>query len=96
MYDLYLKGRYFWNERTGEGFRQAADYFQQAIDKDPNYSAAYAGLADTFGLLSTWYIGPQNELMPKARAEALRALALDESLAEAHASLVLIRLARFN
>ncbi len=89
-YDLYLKGRYFWNKRTGEGFRQAADYFQQAIDRDPNYARAYAGLADTFGLMSTWYIGPQNELMPKARAAALRALELDDGLAEAHASLALI------
>jgi TolB-like protein/DNA-binding winged helix-turn-helix (wHTH) protein len=91
VYDLCLKGRYFWNKRTGEGFRQAANYFQQAIDKDPNYGAAYAGLADTFGLMSTWYEGPQNELMPKARTAALRALELDESLAEAHASLALIK-----
>ena len=90
-YDLYLKGRYFWNKRTAEGFRQAADYFQQAIDKDPSYGEAYAGLADTFGLMSTWYVGPQNELMPKARAAALRALEIDESLAEAHASLGLIK-----
>ena len=77
-YDLYLKGRYFWNKRTGEGFRQAVDYFQQAIDKDPNFASAYAGLADTFALMSTWYEGPQNELMPKARAAALRAVSLDE------------------
>jgi TolB-like protein/DNA-binding winged helix-turn-helix (wHTH) protein/Flp pilus assembly protein TadD len=90
-YDLYLKGRYFWNKRTEEGFRQAADYFQQAIDKDPNYGRAYAGLADTFALMTTWYIGPQSELMPKARTAALRALELDESLAEAHASLALIK-----
>jgi TolB-like protein/DNA-binding winged helix-turn-helix (wHTH) protein/Flp pilus assembly protein TadD len=90
-YDLYLKGRYFWNKRTGEAFRRAADYFQQAIDKDPNYGRAYAGLADTFGLMSTWFVGPQNELMPKARAAALRALELDESLAEAHASLALVK-----
>ena len=90
-YDLYLKGRYFWNKRTGEGFRQAADYFQQAIDKDPKYGRAYAGLADTFTLMSTWYVGPQSELMPKARTAALRALELDESLAEAHASLALIK-----
>ncbi len=90
-YDLYLKGRYFWNKRTAEGFRQAGDYFQQAIDKDPNYGRAYAGLADTFSLMSAWYLGPQNELMPKARTAALRALELDESLAEAHASLALIR-----
>jgi TolB-like protein/DNA-binding winged helix-turn-helix (wHTH) protein/Tfp pilus assembly protein PilF len=89
-YDLYLKGRYFWNKRTEDGFRQAADYFQQAIDKDPNYAQAYAGLADTFSLMSTWQIGPPNELMPKARAAALQALQIDESLAEAHASLALI------
>jgi len=89
-YDLYLKGRYFWNKRTGDGFRQAANYFQEAISKDPNYARAYAGLADTYGLMSTWYQVPQNEFMPKARAAALRALAIDESLAEAHASLGLI------
>jgi TolB-like protein/DNA-binding winged helix-turn-helix (wHTH) protein len=90
-FDLYLKGRYFWNKRTPEGFRQAADYFQQSIDRDPKYGRAYAGLADTFALMSTWYMGPQNELMPKARSAALRALELDESLAEAHASLALIK-----
>jgi TolB-like protein/DNA-binding winged helix-turn-helix (wHTH) protein/Flp pilus assembly protein TadD len=90
-YDLYLKGRYFWNKRTAEGFGQAAGYFQQAIDKDPKYGRAYAGLADTFSLMSTWYMGPQNELMPKARTAALQALQLDESLAEAHASLALIK-----
>ncbi len=90
-YDLYLKGRYFWNKRTPEGFRQAADYFQQAIDKDPNYGRAYAGLADTFSLMSTWYIGPQSQMIPKARAAALRALELEENLAEAHASLALIK-----
>jgi TolB-like protein/DNA-binding winged helix-turn-helix (wHTH) protein/Tfp pilus assembly protein PilF len=89
-YDLYLKGLYFWNKRTSDGFRQAADYFQQAIDKDPNFAQAWAGLADTYSLMSTWYTGPPNELMPKARAAALRALSLDEGLAEAHTSLALI------
>ena len=89
-YDLYLKGLYFWNKRTSEGFRQAAECFQQAIDKDPNYARAYAGLADTFALMSTWYLGPHNELMPKARAAALRAVELDEGLADAHTSLALI------
>jgi TolB-like protein/DNA-binding winged helix-turn-helix (wHTH) protein/Tfp pilus assembly protein PilF len=89
-FDLYLRGRYFWNKRTVEGFRQAADDFQQAIAKDPQYARAYAGLADTFGLISTWEMGPQSELMPKARAAAVRALELDESLAEAHTSLALI------
>jgi TolB-like protein/DNA-binding winged helix-turn-helix (wHTH) protein/Tfp pilus assembly protein PilF len=90
-YDLYLKGRYFWNKRTGDGFSQAAEYFQKAIDKDPKYGRAYAGLADTFSLMSTWFVGDQNELMPKARTAALRALQLDESLPEAHASLALIK-----
>ena len=89
-YDLYLKGRYFWNKRTLEGFQQAAQYFQQAIDKDPNYARSYAGLADTFGLMSTWGEVPQNEFMPKARTAALRALQIDETLAEAHTSLALI------
>jgi tetratricopeptide (TPR) repeat protein len=89
-FDLYLQGRYFWNKRTEEGFRKAADYFQQAIDRDPSYAPAYAGLADTDGLMSTYYLGPQNELMPKGRAAALKALELDDTLAEAHTSLALI------
>jgi len=89
-YDLYLKGRYFWNKRTADGFLQAAEYFQQAIRRDPNYARAYAGLADTFGLMSTWQLVPQNEFMPKARAAALKALEIDETLAEAHTSLALI------
>jgi len=89
-YDLYLRGRYFWNKRTSAGFWQAASYFQQAIAKDPGYASAYAGLADTFGLMSTWYAAPQQEFMPKAKAAALNALALDDSLAEAHASLALV------
>jgi len=89
-YDLYLQGRYFWNRRTKEGFQRAADYFQRAIDRDPLYAPAYAGLADTDGLMSTFYLGPQNELMPKGRAAALKALQLDETLAEAHTSLALI------
>jgi len=89
-YDLYLKGRYFWNKRTKDGFQQAAEYFQQAIAKDPNYARAYAGLADTFGLMSTWSLVPQNEFMPKARDAALKALRIDASIAEAHASLALV------
>ena len=89
-YDFYLKGRYFWNKRTREGFQQAADDFQKAIAKDPNYAPAYAGLADTYALMSTWQIAPQREFMPKARTTALRALALDETLAEAHTSLALV------
>jgi TolB-like protein/DNA-binding winged helix-turn-helix (wHTH) protein len=89
-YDLYLEGRYFWNKRTYEGFQQAAEYFQQAIAKDPNYARAYAGLADTLGLISVWHWGRPTELMPKARNAAVKALELDENLAEAHTSLALI------
>jgi TolB-like protein/DNA-binding winged helix-turn-helix (wHTH) protein/Tfp pilus assembly protein PilF len=89
-YDLYLKGRFFWNKRTEAGFHQAADYFQQAIDRDPNYARAYAGLADTFALLSTYNAGPSSYFMPKARAAALKALQIDDGQAEAHASLALI------
>jgi TolB-like protein/DNA-binding winged helix-turn-helix (wHTH) protein len=88
-YDLYIRGRFFWNKRTAEGFQKAAEYFQQAIALDPNYARAYAGLADTFGLMSTWSLG-QSRTMPKARAAALKALQLDETLAEAHTSLGLI------
>jgi TolB-like protein/DNA-binding winged helix-turn-helix (wHTH) protein/Tfp pilus assembly protein PilF len=89
-YDLYLKGRYFWNKRTKEGFQQAAEYFQQSVTKDPNYARAYAGLADTFALMGTWNLVPQKEFMPRARAAAVRALEIDETLAEAHTSLALI------
>ena len=89
-HDLYLQGRYFWNKRTSEGFQQATSFFQQAIAKDPNYAPAYAGLADTFALMSTWNEVPQQEFMPKARTAALKALQIDETSAEAHTSLGLI------
>ena len=89
-YDLYLKGRYFWNKRTKDGFQHAADYFEQSIAKDPNYARAYAGLADTFTLMSTWSFVSANEFVPKARAAALKALQLDDGLAEAHTTLALI------
>jgi len=89
-YDLYLKGRFFWNKRSKAGFQQAAEYFQQAIGKDANYARAYAGLADTYGLMSIYLLVPQNEFMPKARAAASKALGIDDTLAEAHSSLGLI------
>ncbi len=89
-YDLYLKGRYFWNKRTPDGFRAALQCFQQAIGKDPGYARAYAGVADSYAMMSSYYVAPHNELMPKARAAALKALALDDGLAEAHTSLALI------
>jgi TolB-like protein/Tfp pilus assembly protein PilF len=82
-YQLYLKGRFYWNKRTADGFVQAADYFQQAIAKDPNYALAYAGLADCYVLA----LGEQREKMPRAKDAASRAVALDPTLAEPHASL---------
>lgn len=89
-YDLYLRGRYFLNKRTAEGFQRAAENFQQAIERDPTYARAYAGLADTHALMSTYYLGASRDLIPKARSAALRALELDERLAEAHTCLALI------
>jgi TolB-like protein/DNA-binding winged helix-turn-helix (wHTH) protein/Tfp pilus assembly protein PilF len=89
-YDLYLKGRYFWNKRTGDGFEQAIHYFQQAIAKDPNYAQAYAGLADSYILLAAYSGAPPAESLQKARAAATKALNLDQGLAEAHTSLALI------
>ena len=89
-YDLYLKGRYFLNKRTPLGFQQAIDYFQQAIAKDPRYALAYAGLADSYALTSSYNLDPGGKLPPKAHAAALRALQIDENLAEAHTALALI------
>ncbi|MGB0036152.1 MAG: winged helix-turn-helix domain-containing protein [Candidatus Acidiferrales bacterium] len=89
-YDLYLRGRYFWNKRTADGFQRAVESFERAIAVDPGYARAHAGLADTYALMASYYVAPQSELIPKARAAALKALDLDENLAEAHASLALI------
>ncbi len=86
-YQLYLRGLYFWNKRSPQGFARALESFQDAIHKDPNYALAYAGLANTYTLLPAWALMPPKEGHPKARAAALKALELDESLAEAHAAL---------
>jgi len=86
-YHLYLKGRYYWNKRTGPALVKGRDYFRQAIDIDPNYALAYAGLADSYTVLATWNIVPSNEAFPKAKAAAIKALELDRTLSEAHASL---------
>jgi len=88
-YEAYLKGRYFWNKRTGDGLKKAIDYFSLAIEKDPNYAEAYTGLADAYALSGDWeyaILSPQ-EASPKAKAAATKALALDDSLGEAHTSL---------
>src|SRR5215470_10292572 len=86
-YRLYLKGRYHWNKRNPESFRKAAEYFGQALDKDPTYSLAYAGLADTYVYLSFFNVVAPREAMPKAKTAALKGLEIDQNLAEAHVSL---------
>lgn len=90
-YQLYLKGRYFWNKRTADGIRQSFDYFKKAIDIDPAFAIAYAGLADAYAL-GVWQDAlPQREYIPLAKAAALRALQIDETVGEAHASLGFVR-----
>jgi len=86
-YQLYLKGRFYWNKRTAADLQKAIPFFEQAIEKDPNYALAYSGLADSYALLTAYSNEPPRELMPKAKEAALKALALDDKLAEAHASL---------
>jgi TolB-like protein/Flp pilus assembly protein TadD len=88
-YEAYLKGRFFWNKRTEEGLRKAISSFNQAIEADPTYAQPYAGLADSYALSGDWQHGmlPPKDAFPKARAAADRALALDDNLGEAHASL---------
>jgi TolB-like protein/DNA-binding winged helix-turn-helix (wHTH) protein/Tfp pilus assembly protein PilF len=88
-YDAYLRGRYFWNKRTGDGLRKALEYFTDAIGKDASFAAAYSGLADAYALSGDWEYGilsPQ-DAFAKANAAATKALALDDNLAEAHTSL---------
>jgi TolB-like protein len=91
-YELYLQGRYFWNKRTESGFVKAIEYFNQALARDPNYAQAHAGLADAYALLGSLASAgiSRQEAMPKAKRSALRALQLDDSLAEAHTSLAFV------
>src|SRR5438132_1405452 len=85
-HQLYLKGRFFWNKRTTENIRKAIDYFQQAIEKDPAYALAYAGLGDAHAILPIYAFTAPNEDVPTALAAARKAVELDDSLAEAHTS----------
>ncbi len=89
-YRLYLLGRFYWNKRTAKDLQRAADYFQQAVAIDPNYALAYTGLADAYALLPTYGGTPSREVLPKAREAALKALSLNNQLAEAHISLGLV------
>jgi TolB-like protein/Tfp pilus assembly protein PilF len=86
-YQLYLKGRFLWNKRTIASLKQAAAFYEEAIDKDPDYALAYSGLAETYVLYMAWSIEKPMESLPKAKAAALRALELDSSLAAPHAAI---------
>ncbi|MBI3474504.1 MAG: winged helix-turn-helix domain-containing protein [Acidobacteria bacterium] len=89
-HQLYLQGRFYFNKRTDAGFAKATDFFQQAIAKDPTYGLAYAGLADTYGLLG-WETDPPKDYFPRARQMAEKALAIDDQMAEAHVSLAMVK-----
>ena len=90
-HDAYLRGRYFWNKRTEDGLKKAIAYFQEALEKDPGYAAAWAGVADAYCMLANFDFLPPKEGFPKAIEAATRALELDETLAEGHVSLGYVR-----
>src|SRR6201981_820088 len=91
-YEAYLKGRYFWYKRSGEGLTKAIEYFNSAIQKNPRYAEAYTGLGDAYALSGDWEYGllSPDDAFPKAKAAVTKALALDDNLAEAHTSLAFI------
>ncbi len=86
-YKLYLKGRFYWSKRTDDGLKKGIEYFNQAIERDPSYALAYAGLADCYAILVELEASAPTELYPKVKAAAQKALEIDDSLAEAHTSL---------
>jgi adenylate cyclase len=86
-YDAYLRGRYFWNKRTSDGIKHAIEHFQQSVERDPDFALGHAGLADSYIALTFYNFAAPHETMPKAKESAIKALALDDTLAEAHASL---------
>jgi eukaryotic-like serine/threonine-protein kinase len=90
-YQLYLQGLFYWNKWTEADFKKAADYFTQAVQKDSRYALSYAGLADTYSLLGAAGYLPPSEAWPKAKAAAMQALEIDDTLAEAHTSLALVK-----
>jgi len=91
-YNLYLKGRYYWNKRTKENLKKSIEYFEQAIERGPDYAIAFAGLADVYNMLGFYSTLSPIEAFPKAKATAMKALEIDEGLAEAHASIALAKL----
>jgi len=90
-FSLYLKGRNYWNKRTEDGLLQGVDYFRKAIEVDPEYAPAYAGLADCYNMLVVYGINQPKEAFPKAKEAATQALKIDDSLAEARTSLAFIK-----
>src|SRR5262249_17455511 len=90
-YQLYLKGLYEWNKHTQEDYQRGINFYNQALEKDPNYALAYFGLAASYGALGNHYL-PPNEAFPKAKAYASKALALDDTLAEAHHAMSAMKL----
>ena len=86
-FQAYLRGRYYWNKRSADGLKRAIEQFQQALDADPNYALGYVGLADAYISLEQYAGAPASDVLPKAKAALDRALQLDESLSEAHATL---------
>ena len=93
-YQFYLQGRFFWNKRSEQGLKTAIKYFEQAIEKDPHYALAWAGIADSYSLLGEFGNIPRKELYPKARAAVNKALEIDNRLAEVHTSLASILMLR--
>ena len=93
-YQLYLKGRYHWNKRTEEGIKKSIEYFEQAIARDAKFALAYAGLADSYNLMTSYSAKPHATPFLRAKATALKALSLDDKLAEAHAALAAVKLWR--
>jgi adenylate cyclase len=89
-YQLYLKGRFYWNKRTEEGMKKAIEYYQQAIGKDPVYALAYAGLAESYGILGYYNWLAPKEAFPRARAAAIKALEIDSALGEGHTAMAIV------
>jgi eukaryotic-like serine/threonine-protein kinase len=90
-YQLYLKGRFYWNKRTGEGLDKSIEFFNQAIERDPNYALAYAGLADTWFTRGWYRFATPDEAYPFAKTAALKALEIDPNLAEAHTTMAILK-----
>ena len=91
-HNAYLKGRFFWNQQTEQGFCKASENFEEALRLDPRYAPAHSGLADYYGFLGFWSLAPAQEVWPKARAAARKALELDETAAEPHISLAYVQM----